>query len=74
MTSVGPMMPTGSPTSHEITTDSTPISTLNGPRRTIMSATLSSRKNDLPSSPLTTSPIHLRYCTGNGSLRPSSAM
>ena len=68
------MMPTGSPTSHEMTTDSTPISALSGPRRMMRSATLSSRKNDLPSSPLTTSPIHFRYCTGSGSLRPSSAM
>src|SRR3712207_7719839 len=52
-----------------------PYTTLfRSPRRRIISATLSERKKERPKSPRSTSPIQRRYCTGSGSLRPSSAM
>ena len=44
-------IPTGSPTSQETMSASTPISALIGPRWRISSATVSPRKNDLPSRP-----------------------
>ena len=52
----------------------TPISALMGPRCAIRSATVSPRKNDLPSRPTAMSPSHRTYCTGSGSERPRSAM
>src|SRR5207248_2563383 len=67
-------MPTGSPTSQETTSASTPISALMGPRCEIRSATVSPRKNDLPSRPTAMSRSHRTYCTGSGSERPRSAM
>ena len=42
---------TGMPTSHEIRTESRAISAVSGPRRRIMSATLSDRKNERPKLP-----------------------
>ena len=65
---------TGMPTSQDSSTESTAICAVSGPRRRIISATLSERKKDRPSSPRRMSPIQFRYCTGSGSLRPSSAM
>ena len=55
-------IPTGSPTSHEMSTARRPISALKGPRRRIKSATLSPRKNDEPSLPLARSFIQRKYC------------
>ena len=45
-------MPTGSPTSHDTMSDRMAISALMGPRCRICSATVSPRKNDLPSRPV----------------------
>ena len=67
-------MATGMPTSHDSTTEMAAISAVSGPRRTIMSATLSERKNEWPRLPVRISPIQRKYCTTSGSLRPSSAM
>src|SRR5882672_10109918 len=67
-------MPTGSPTSQETNSASTPISALMGPRCEIKSATVSPRKNDLPSRPTAMSRSQWTYCTGSGSLSPRSAM
>ena len=50
-------MPTGSPTSQEIRTESSAISALSGPRCRISSETLSSRKNDVPRLPVAMSRI-----------------
>ena len=65
---------TGMPTIQDRTTEMTAISAVSGPRRRIMSATLSARKNERPKSPRAMSFIQLRYCTTSGSLSPSSAM
>ena len=65
---------TGMPTSHDSTTEIRAISAVSGPRRRIMSATLSERKNERPKSPRRMSFTQARYCTHSGSLRPSSAM
>ena len=65
---------TGMPTSHEISTESSAISAVSGPRRRIMSATLSERKNERPKLPARMSFTQARYCTHSGSLRPSSVM
>ena len=65
---------TGMPTSHDSMTEISAISAVSGPRRRIMSATLSERKNDWPNLPENTSRIQFRYCTISGSLRPRSAM
>jgi hypothetical protein len=43
---------TGMPATHDNTTAITAISAVNGPRRAIMSATLSARKNERPRLPL----------------------
>ncbi len=67
-------IPTGNPTSHEISTARMPISALRGPRRRIKSATLSPRKNDEPSLPLARSFIQRKYCWYRGSLRCNSCM
>src|SRR3989454_10227023 len=67
-------MPTGRPTSQETIKASTPISALIGPRCAISAATVSPRKNDLPSRPAKMSPSQWTYCTGSGSLSPRSAM
>src|SRR2546427_3780144 len=64
----------GRPTSHETNSASTPISALIGPRCAISAATVSPRKNDLPSRPAKMSPSQWTYCTGSGSLSPRSAM
>src|SRR5438309_2322887 len=68
------VMPTGSPTSHEMSTESTPISALRGPRCRTSSETRSPRKNDRPRLPLAMSFIQCTYWTGSGSLRPRSLM
>ena len=65
---------TGMPMSQESITDRTAISAVRGPRRRIMSATLSDRKNEWPKLPVNTSRIQCAYCTSKGSLRPRSAM
>ena len=44
-------MATGMPTSHDSTTEMAAISAVSGPRRAIMSATLSDRKNEWPRLP-----------------------
>ena len=67
-------IPTGSPTSQETISASTAISALIGPRWAIRSATVSPRKNDLPSRPAPMSPSQCAYCTGSGALSPRSAM
>ena len=67
-------IPTGRPTSHDTIRDSMAISALMGPRCRICSATVSPRKNDLPSRPVAMSPSQRPYCTGSGSLSPRSAM
>ena len=67
-------MATGMPTSHDSTTDMAAISAVSGPRRAIMSATLSDRKNEWPRLPLRMSLIQRKYCTTSGSLRPSCDM
>ena len=67
-------IPTGRPTSQETMRASTPISALMGPRWAISSATVSPRKNDLPSRPAPMSTSQRPYCTGSGSLSPRSAM
>ena len=68
------MMATGMPTSHDSTTEIRAISAVSGPRRRIMSATLSERKNEWPKLPRMMSLTQRRYCTHRGSLSPSSAM
>ena len=68
------MMATGMPTSHDSTTEIRAISAVSGPRRRIMSATLSERKNEWPKLPWMMSLTQRRYCTHRGSLSPSSDM
>ena len=68
------MMPTGRPTSHEISTASRPISALSGPRWRMISETFSPLKNDLPRLPVVMSCIQRAYWTGSGSLSPRSSM
>ena len=65
---------TGMPTTHEISTDSSAISAVSGPRRRIMSATFSERKNERPKLPARMAFTQSRYCTHSGSLRPRSFM
>ena len=65
---------TGMPTSHDSTTEISAISAVSGPRRRIMSPTLSERKNERPKLPRRMSFTQAMYCTHSGSLRPSSAM
>ena len=65
---------TGMPTIQEIRTDSSAISAVSGPRRRIMSATLSERKNERPKLPARMSFTQAKYCTHSGSLRPRSFM
>src|ERR1043166_559518 len=67
-------MPTGSPTSQEMTRASTPISALIGPRWRINSDTVSPRKNDRPRRPAPMSTSQRPYWTGRGALSPRSAM
>ena len=67
-------MATGMPTTQDRTTEMAAISAVSGPRRRIMSATLSARKNERPKSPRAMSFTQLKYCTSSGSLSPSSAM
>src|SRR5689334_5679881 len=67
-------MPTGRPTTHDTSSARIPISALIGPRWAMSSATVSPRKNDLPSRPAPMSPSQRTYCTGSGALRPRSAM
>ena len=62
------------PTSQDSTTEMMAISAVSGPRRRIMSATLSARKNERPKLPRAMSFSQARYCTDSGSLSPSSAM
>ena len=52
---------TGMPTIHDKTTDISAISAVKGPRRPIISATLSARKNEWPKLPVTMSRIQCRY-------------
>ena len=56
-------MATGMPTIQDSSTDRKAICAVSGPRRRIMSATLSERKKERPNSPRRMSPIHRRYCT-----------
>ena len=65
---------TGTPTIHDSTTESRAISAVSGPRRAIISPTLSARKNEWPRLPLAMSRIQCRYCSHSGSLKPSCAM
>ena len=65
-------MPTGSPTSHEMTRARSAISAEIGPRRRIRSATVSPRKNDLPSWPEAMSWSQRTYWTGSESENPRS--
>ncbi len=65
---------TGMPTSQDSTTEIRAISAVSGPRRRIMSAMLSERKNERPKLPSTMSFTQWRYCSHSGSLSPSSAM
>ena len=67
------MMPTGMPTSHEMTMAMRAIWPLMGARRRMMSRMGSLRQKDLPSSPRATSAIHLRYCSWRGLSRPRLA-
>ena len=68
------MMATGMPTTQDRITESSAISAVSGPRRSIMSATLSERKKERPKLPLGDVSTQRRYCTHSGSLRPSSRM
>lgn len=68
------MIATGMPRIQERTTDRMAICAVSGPRRITISPTLSARKKERPSSPLTMSRIQLRYWTISGSARPSSSM
>ncbi len=67
-------MPTGRPMSHDTTRARRPISALIGPRWRMSSATVSPRKNDLPSFPVEMSRSQWTYWTGSGSDRPRSCM
>ena len=67
-------MATGMPTNHDSTTERAAISAVSGPRRAIISATLSERKNEWPRLPVRMSRTQRRYCMINGSLNPSCAM
>ena len=65
---------TGMPITQDRITDRMAISAVSGPRRAIISATLSDRKKDRPKSPARMSFTQLRYCSHRGSLRPSAFM
>jgi hypothetical protein len=65
---------TGIPTIHESATDKKAICAVSGPRRRIISATLSERKKERPKLPRAISWTQLTYWSHSGSLRPSSAM
>ena len=65
---------TGMPTIHDSTTEISAISAVSGPRRPIISATLSARKKEWPKLPVAISRSQCRYCTGSGSLSPSCAI
>ena len=67
-------MATGMPTIQDSTTDSRAISAVSGPRRAMVSATLSERKNEWPNWPRTMSSTQCQYCSGNGSFSPSADM
>ena len=54
-------MPTGRPTSHDTMSARNPISALIGPRWRMSSATVSPRKNDLPSCPVAMSRSQWTY-------------
>ena len=65
---------TGMPTIQDNATESKAISAVSGPRRRIVSATLSERKNECPNWPRAMSSTQCQYCSGNGSLSPSALM
>ena len=65
---------TGMPTIHDRTTEISAISAVRGPRRAIISATLSARKNEWPRLPVAISRTQRKYCTTSGSLNPSCAI
>ena len=65
---------TGMPTIQDSATDSKAISAVNGPRRMIVSATLSERKKEWPNWPRAISTTQCQYCSGSGSLSPSALM
>jgi hypothetical protein len=67
-------MATGIPTIHESATDRTAICAVSGPRRRIISATLSERKKERPKFPRAISCTQLAYWSHSGSLKPRSAM
>ena len=67
-------MATGMPTTHDSSTERKAICAVSGPRRRIISATLSERKKERPKSPRAMSLTQFQYCSHSGSLRPSSAM
>ena len=67
-------MATGMPTTQDSTTERKAIWAVSGPRRRIMSATLSERKKERPKLPRAMSFTQFQYCIHSGSLSPSSAM
>src|SRR5262245_41683996 len=66
------VIPTGKPTSHEMSVARNAISSVMGPRRTTNWVTLSPRRSDLPNSPVAMSRSHFAYWTTYGSRSPSA--